>query len=1048
MGAIEDFVSIVTATYETGTATEHSYRSAIEGLFNALEDDVTAQNEPKRIECGAPDFIVHHGDIVVGHLEAKDVGISLRSMTGANKRQQDRYRKALPNLIYTNCLDWDFYRDGELIASVTIAEQSTGIQALPEHYEHLKSLLQDFVAQRPVSISSPIDLAERMAGKAQLIKDVLFNALKADENVNTDLSDQYSAFKEHLIHDITPNEFADIYAETITYGMFAARLHDTTPDTFSRQEAVELLPKSNPFLRNLFTFVAGYELDHRIVWIIDDLVDVFRAADVAKIMSAFGKMTGRNDPFLHFYETFLATYNPSKRKSRGVWYTPEPVVNFIVRAVDHVLQSEFGLADGLADTSKIEIEWDTGQRKLTKKGLPTKDGRNAYIKKRVHRVQILDPATGTGTFLSEVVKLTAAKIQDIAPGMWSSYIEDDLIPRLHGFELLMASYAMCHMKLDIVLAELGYKPSGKPPRLSVYLTNSLEEGDPVNQALPFAKWLSNEVKAANTIKRDMPIMCVIGNPPYSGVSKNMGDWITGLIEDYKYVDGVHFGERKHWLHDDYVKFIRLSESLIEKNGEGVLGFITNHGYLDNPTFRGMRWHLLNTFDKVWILDLHGNAKKGEVSPCGAQDKNVFDIQQGVAIIIAVKKKDRGDGLAELFHGDLWGSRQDKYKELEKGVLSSEFFSALEPAPPQYAFAPRNYELAAQYEQGIDLSKLMPVNSTGILSMGDRFAIAESEAQLVENLHDLLENDYTKEEFKARYRLGKNYSEWIINNKTQLSRMVLEPVPIAYRPFDTRYTVFSNKVLWRWREKVMRHMELGENFALLTTKAHRDEKFAHVFVSDTISEVIGLSPRTASNSICFPLYLYSDELDIDRSRSVNFDRDLYRRLQESARHPEFGTPNELAIFDYVYGALHCPEYREVYAPFLRIGYPRIPWPSSPTEFWSVSSKGAVLRSLHLMEPEAIGSTNFAFTGEGSNEISEPRFSDHRIWVNDTQYFDSTPESAWNFYIGGYQPAQKWLKDRRGRVLSFDDVKHYQKILKVVDKTEGIMQEISISLAKSE
>ena len=292
-------------------------------------------------------------------------------------------------------------------------------------------------------------------------------------------------------------------------------------------------------------------------------------------MENFGKLTGQNDPFLHFYETFLAAYNPSKRKARGVWYTPEPVVNFIVRAVDEVLQTEFGLPDGLADTSKVTLDWDTGQT--------DKKGKAVTIKKEVHRVQILDPATGTGTFLAEVIKQIAPKIQGVAPGMWSSYIESDLIPRLHGFELLMASYAMCHMKLDMILTEMGYKPTKEPPRLSVYLTNSLEEGEPANQTLPFTQWLSREAKGANTIKRDMPIMCVIGNPPYSGISHNMGGWITSLIEDYKYVDGVHFGERKHWLQDDYVKFIRLSESLIEKNGEGILGFILSLIHISEPT---------------------------------------------------------------------------------------------------------------------------------------------------------------------------------------------------------------------------------------------------------------------------------------------------------------------------------------------------------------------------------------------------------------------------------------------------------------------------------
>ena len=526
MTLISDFIARVQDLHKTGIAREHAYRPALHDLLKALDNDLEPVNDPARSEVGAPDFIILRDNIAIGHLEAKDIDIDIRTMKDANKRQKDRYVKGLANLIYTNCLDWDFYRDGHLVASVRIGDYLMGVQPIPDNYDQLENLLRDFIAQRPQSITSPRDLATRMAGKANLIKDVLGKTLREDADLQTELAAQYHAFAENLIHDITPEDFADIYAETIAYGMFAARLHDQTLDTFSRQEALELLPKSNPFLRSLFTYVAGYDLDDRIAWIIDDLARVFRACDVAKLMQGLGKLTGQNDPFLHFYETFLAAYDPAKRKARGVWYTPEPVVNFIVRAVDEVLQTEFGLPDGLADTSKVTIDWDTGQT--------DKKGRAVTIKKDVHKVQILDPATGTGTFLAEVIKQIAPKVQGVAPGMWSQYIEQDLIPRLHGFELLMASYAMCHMKLDMILTELGYRPTKEPPRLSVYLTNSLEEGEPANQQLPFSQWLSREAKGANTIKRDMPIMCVIGNPPYSGHSSNKGDWINGLMEVYKH----------------------------------------------------------------------------------------------------------------------------------------------------------------------------------------------------------------------------------------------------------------------------------------------------------------------------------------------------------------------------------------------------------------------------------------------------------------------------------------------------------------------------------
>ena len=385
---IQTYLLKVQKIHSSGSATEHSYRSALEDLFRQIDDDITPINEPKRVSCGAPDFIINRGEIAVGHCEAKDIGIDIdpRAMKGANKDQFKRYRSALPNLIYTNCLDFRFYRYGELINEISIGDFLMGIQPKPENFSTLENQLKDFAAERLQTITSAKKLAEIMAGKAVLIKDILGNALENDKAERTELIEQYEAFKEQLIHDLTTDDFADIYAETIAYGMFAARLHDDTPEDFSRSEAMDLLPKSNPFLRNLFSYIAGPNLDDRIRWVIDELADIFQATDLQKLFADFGSFTQRNDPFIHFYETFLSEYNPTKRKARGVWYTPEPVVNFIVRAVDDVLKTEFNLPMGLADTSKVMVDWDLGQKVTTKEGKIAKSGKKAIEKKEVHRV--------------------------------------------------------------------------------------------------------------------------------------------------------------------------------------------------------------------------------------------------------------------------------------------------------------------------------------------------------------------------------------------------------------------------------------------------------------------------------------------------------------------------------------------------------------------------------------------------------------------------------------------------------------------------------------
>lgn len=1052
---IHAFVSEVQKIYESGAATEHSYRSALQNLFSSIHHDVAALNEPKRVKCGAPDFLISRGDLVIGHVEAKNVGKDLSTLKGRDAEQKQRYLKALPNLIYSNCLDFHFYRRGALINRISIADFMLGIQPRPDQYAILEHQLKDFAAQRLQTITSSEKLAEIMAGKAILIKDVLFNALYEDRHIQTELTDQYQSFQEHLIHDITREDFADIYAETVAYGMFAARLHDDSLDDFSRQEALELLPKSNPFLRALFTYIAGADLDDRIKWIIDDLADVFQAVDIRRIMENFGSMTGRDDPFLHFYETFLAKYNPAKRKARGVWYTPEPVVNFIVRAVDDVLKTEFGLPMGLADTSKLMIDWDTGQKPPSKKGRMANSTKNAVVKKEVHRVQILDPATGTGTFLAEVIKQIAPNVRGVAKGMWSGYVERELIPRLHGFELLMASYAMCHMKLDMVLAELGYQPSGTPPRLGVYLTNSLEEGEPANYTLPFAQWLSNEVKYANTVKSDIPIMCVIGNPPYSGESANHGDWIEDLMDAYKREPGgfSRLEEKtSKWINNDYMKFIRLSEHMIERNGEGILGFITDHGYLDNPTFRGMRWHLLKTFDKLYILDLHGNKRKKENVPDKISDRNVFDIQQGVSVIIAIKKTKsvspdpKQDGrnvpLSEVYHSDLWGARAKKNEALWHATLKTHF-SQIVPRGPRYYFRPWDYAAERQFNEGFSIDEFFVCFGNGIVTKRDRLCIQVSEADVEKTLNDI--ENLEESAFRTKYQLPDDVRDWkyewaradVLNN-----RKTAKIVRIHYRPFDDRYIFYSGTsrgfVGWPVR-RVMENYISVENIGLLAPKALCDKDFAHVFVASRPSEAIFLSGTTGSNAINFPLYTV---METDQSRRINFDPELYSRLKSLAAD-QGNEPNELDAFDYIYGVLHSREYRSENREFLTRDFPHIPWPSSSEEFWRVAEKGGQLRRLHLMQPQTVGLKKFRFEGNGDGIVSRHVFKGGAVWINQTQRFENVPAVAWNFFIGGYQPAQKWLKDRKGQQLDFDEIVHYQNIINTLLETNNIMDTIKLN-----
>ena len=1039
---IQQYIGNVSSLFNTGKCTEHSYRGDLQQLLTSLLKDVAVTNEPKRIECGAPDYILTRKDIPIGYIEAKDVGVKLGDK--AHKEQFDRYKAALNNLIITDYLEFHFYKNGALVHSVTIATIENGkIYAKPDSFDRFIALVEDFTLQITQTIKSPNTLAQMMAAKAKLMAQVIKLALDEDDKAQntTDLQGQMAAFKSILIHDINNTSFADIYAQTIAYGLFAARYHDPTLATFSRQEAATLIPQSNPFLRKLFQYIAGYELDNRLTWLVDELVLIFLATDVASVMNNFGKSTRQHDPIIHFYETFLAEYDPKLRKARGVWYTPEPVVSFIVRAVNDILKTHFKLPQGLADTSKTKVTIEAvesgSKGKLVKK------------EHELHRVQILDPATGTGTFLAQTIRHIYDNQFSNMQGAWSSYVKEHLIPRLNGFELLMTSYAMAHLKLDMLLTETGYKPDGNDERLRIYLTNSLEEHHADTGTL-FASWLSTEANEANHIKRDAPVMVVMGNPPYSGISSNKGDWITELLEDYKYTDGVHFNERKHWLGNDYVKFIRFGQYFIDKNNEGILAYITPHGFLSDPTFRSMRWNLLKAFDEIYTLDLHGHLEKKETAPDGSKDENVFDITQGVTITIFIKTgKKKPKELGKVFHSEQYGLRNHKYEFLLNNSLKTISYKELPAEAPNFYFLPKDFKNNTQYKTGFQLNELFPNNVTGIVTMGDPFIIADTKQELKDRLEQFLASNIDASELKSKYGLGKNYAAWIIKNKSKIVLNDNKFVQIAHRLFDTKWTYFDNKLIWRWRIESMKHMVNVQNIGLLVPRQCKSD-WRYAFVADKSVDFNLLSNAGAFGSgNIFPLYLYPDTNDLlaENTRRPNLNITIVSAIAVGLgvkftpeKSEAANTFAPIDLLDYIYAVLHSPSYRETYKEFLKIDFPRVPYPTDVKQFWQLVALGSELRQLHLLEGAAISQLITSYPENGNNLVGKPRYDDDKVYINDAQHFAGVPKLAWEFYIGGYQPAQKWLKDRKGRILGFEDILHYQKIIKSLVETDRVMQAI--------
>lgn len=1015
--AITTYLIEIEHILKSGDAREHAYRPAFQKLIENLAPDIQVINEPAYTGSNAPDFLFKQGAVPIAYAECKDVTIDLNH-TEVQKQAQ-RYVDAFGHILLTNYYDFQILNEAKEVINISLAEKvENRIVAKTDNFERFKNLIQDYLTPTQRTINSAKKLAEIMASKARLLRD---NALASlTENPASDIQTQYTAFKEVLIRELTQEDFADMYAQTLVYGLFVARYFDPTLKTFSRYEAQDLLPSANPLLKKFFGHVAGTDYDPKVAWLVDSLIEAYLSTDVHELMHKEFQQK-QKDPVLHFYETFLTEYDQNLRKSRGVYYTPEPVVSFIVRSVDQILKTKFNLPKGLADTSKIKHKI-----KLQAHDARTKD----HIKRgltEIHKVQILDPAAGTGIFLNEVISEIYKKFQG-QEGMWTSYAKQNLLPRLHGFELMMASYTMAHLKLGVTLTELGGAGS---ERLSVWLTNSLAESVHEVPNLFMSQWLTEESNQASYIKSELPIMVVLGNPPYSVSSVNKGEHIQNLIQVYK--KDLH--ERNiQPLSDDYIKFIRFSEHQIEKNGSGIVAMITNNSFIDGVTHRQMRKHLMETFDEIYILDLHGNSKKKETALDGGKDENVFSIMQGVSINLFVKTGEK-TGLAKVQHAEFFGKQKTKYEALNKSSLETVNWQKLKPVEPYYFFVPKDFGAKEEYEKGFGVDEIFRLYSSGVQTQKDKVAIQFTTKKLeevIENFKELSES-----EFRLKYNVGKDNSDWSYKNaKNDILSEKSAITSINYRPFDIRCTKYSGKkgLMGRARNKVMQHFVGKDNLGLITKRGMAELNSAMGFITNGIIDRRFWSrPGMQGAEQLFPLYLYHP----DNTRTPNLSEKIWQKINETVGKTE---PEDL--LDYIYAILHSPNYRKKYQEFLKIDFPRVPYPNDKNTFFKLLKLGRELRGLHLLESPKV--TNFitTFPVDGSNVVEQKyqKFVAGKVFLNETQYFGNVPAAAWNFSIGGYQPAQKWLKDRRGRELNVEDLEHYQKMIVSLSETGRIMQEI--------
>jgi hypothetical protein len=944
-------------------------------------------------------------------------------------------------------------------------------------------------------VTTSKELSSRLADLARAIRDRIKTAL-AIETDKGPLTRLMKAFQTALVHDLDADGFADMYAQTIAYGLLSARIADPskkTADDFAAHM------RTNPFLRELMeTFLKvggrkgkagsqgkkdGIDFDELGV---SEVVELLDAANMEAVVRDFGDRNPQEDPVIHFYELFLKEYDAKKRMQRGVFYTPRPVVSYIVRSVDELLRTEFGLTDGLADT----ITW--GEMAKRHRDLKIPEG----VSSEQDFVQILDPATGTGTFLVEVIdlihKTLLAKWKALGHGekkidaLWNEYVPKHLLMRLHGYELLMAPYAIAHLKIGLKLYETGYR-FGSDERARVYLTNALEPASNGQFTLDFLPALAHESDAVNQVKQKQRFTVVVGNPPYSGLSSNMGPWIDGLLKgrlpdgtqtaSYYHVDGEPLGERKLWLQDDYVKFIRLSQHHLTSTGIGIHGYISNHGYLDNPTFRGMRWSLMDAFDDIRVLDLHGNLKKKETPPGGGKEVNVFDIQQGVGIGLFARRSPHRAGIdaATVRHADLWGDRDVKYRWLTDHGVATTDWQEMPTTKPFFLFEPFDQRESGDYSDWLAINEILPVNVTGIVTARDDFVIDFDRAALKQRIADLRNDSLSDQAIRQKYFAGKGAKKyppgdsrgWKLpkarHSLRQDRRWDERYAPILYRPFDIRDIYYVPWMVDWSRTEAMPHMLAGENLAIISCRqqARADDEWAQVGVTNQIIESCAISNITREINYLFPLYLYPGVgksggslfhtwPDGKGGRRPNLAPTFVEAVEQATGlifvsdgcgdcKIKFGPEDVLA---YIYAVFHCPEYRRRFEPMLRLDFPRVPQPGARELFAALAQLGRDLLALHLLESPKLATLMSQFIGGRNPEVEKVSWSKNTVWIDKAQTtgFKGVREEVWNFHIGGYQVCEKWLKDRKGRTLSKDDIAHYQKIVVALAETIRLMKEI--------
>jgi hypothetical protein len=893
------------------------------------------------------------------------------------------------------------------------------------------NLLSRFFVVSRAKVRNPPELAQELAYRARYLRRLVLKQL-IDEPERGAIRDLYKSFKDALVHDQNEDEFADAFAQTITYGLLTARWIGNDrlslgTERFTRQSALKYLPAASSFLNELFQSALSINFDEqmgRLLWLVDDIADLLDRVDVNYIFGA-GDLGSESstDPVIHFYEPFLAAYDNELKNKRGVYFTPNPVVSYIVRSVHELLKSEFGLEDGLASRDT----WGEVATRIEDLVVPKGISKNEPF------VNILDPATGTGTFLYECIEVIESTMKDRwckeldtndwgderVASRWRAYVVADLLPRVYGYEIMMASYAIAHLKLSFKLAETGFELSSSI-RLNIYLTNSLESPTKIqNEFDGISPALAAEANSVANVKLNKYFTVVLGNPPYANYSANLSSESRAIVDKYRSFSGSPIRERNQLqfernLQDDFVKFISLGDELICRAGVGMLGYITNATMLASPSLRGMREYLLGHFDDLYELHLHGGVN--EIGAHAEHDQNVFDIAQAVGIHLYARRPKRGAQFIRF--AELWGPRPQKYSFLvDHSVPSTEWVEVI-PDDENCAFMPQ--EAGTDTLVMVRLDGVFAKFGAGIKTNRDSVAIAFSETELLDQMRSF---------------------------NPELAAQARECVqPILYRPFDQRFVFYHPGAVASRSLPTMSHILAGANVGLLASSSWTSADRFSVNVSRLMVEMkTGTHDRGTS---FFPLYRYEKILDGPLLRSDNFTEEFRQKWQRLTRKPlgaedapfsKGGGPDE--VFHWIYGLCHSQEYRRRHQALLAQGFPIVLFPRNPSFFAEVVALGRSIAALHLLD-ESVNIALIPFVGEVDADVQKITYAHGSVWIDKklTRGFVGVSQEVWDFRIGGYPVCEKWLKDRKGRRLSKVEIDHFRRVLVILGETLALMEKV--------